>query len=414
MSSQQNINNNNRGRYVNRGIPSVNDPLLYDENPMSKDRQKFLIICVFDFALATLLWLLSTVTKDRQKFLIICVFDFALATLLWLLSTVTKGDDWPKIFMQEINLFEKHFLQTSLFDIIIVVFLRMIVLLICFAWLRLDHWLPVAITTTITTIYIIIKILFFFNKDNGALPQYLMIIGSFIIAWIELWLLPFRVLAHERSNDIVSIETPPTEATLRSNDIVSIETPPTEATLVRSIHEEDFRSAVEYSTDEESRPPVRSATPLSKQYIKLSSEMRNECFNIAERTEANAREIYNEIDTWKQLNSVPEVRYSDRLNSFYIKKLYHCLPKSLFIAMWKENIAWNTQAKSSQILLPLDSETELVRSISQPAMNGYIASRDFIDIKKVNFDKESNTYFCTYSSVGPTISQKVPTIDGLV
>lgn len=278
--------------------------------------------------------------------------------------------------MQEINLFEKHFLQTSLFDIIIVVFLRMIVLLICFAWLRLDHWLPVAITTTITTIYIIIKILFFFNKDNGALPQYLMIIGSFIIAWIELWLLPFRVLAHERSNDIVSIETPPTEAT-----------------LVRSIHEEDFRSAVEYSTgkfyyfydhkilqalaseDEESRPPVRSATPLSKQYIKLSSEMRNECFNIAERTEANAREIYNEIDTWKQLNSVPEVRYSDRLNSFYIKKVYHCLPKSLFIAMWKENIAWNTQAKSSQILLPLDSETELVRSISQPAMNGYIASR---------------------------------------
>uniref|UniRef100_A0A914YU36 MENTAL domain-containing protein n=1 Tax=Panagrolaimus superbus TaxID=310955 RepID=A0A914YU36_9BILA len=300
-------------------------------------------------------------SKDRQKFLIICVFDFALATLLWLLSTVTKGDDWPKIFMQEINLFEKHFLQTSLFDIIIVVFLRMIVLLICFAWLRLDHWLPVAITTTITTIYIIIKILFFFNKDNGALPQYLMIIGSFIIAWIELWLLPFRVLAHERSNDIVSIETPPTEAT-----------------LVRSIHEDDFRSAVEYSSaseDEESRPPLRSPASLSKQYIKLSSEMRNECFHIAKNTETNAREIYNEINDWKQLNSVPEVRYSERLNSFYIKKEYHCLPKSLFIAMWKENIAWNTQAKSSQILLPLDNETELARSISQPAMNGYIASR---------------------------------------
>uniref|UniRef100_A0AC34F7F7 START domain-containing protein n=1 Tax=Panagrolaimus sp. ES5 TaxID=591445 RepID=A0AC34F7F7_9BILA len=335
MTSRQNNNNvniNNRGRNVIRGIPSVNDPLLYDENPMS---------------------------KDRQKFLIICVFDFALATLLWLLSTVTKGDDWPKIFMQEINLFEKHFLQTSLFDIIIVVFLH-----------------------------------------NGALPQYLMIIGSFVIAWIELWLLPFRVLAHERSNDIVSIETPPTEAT-----------------LVRSIHEDDFRSAVEYSSasdDEESRPPLRTPASLTKQYIKLSSEMRNECFNIAKITETNAREIYNEIENWKHLNSVPEVRYSDKLNSFYIKKEYHCLPKSLFIAMWKENIAWNTQAKSSQILLPLDNETELVRSISQPAMNGYIASRDFIDIKKVNFDKETNTYFCTYSSVGPTISQKVPTIDGLV
>lgn len=150
-----------------------------------------------------------------------------------LLFKVTKGDDWPKIFLHEINLFEPHFLQTSLFDIVIVVFLRMIVLLIFYAGLRIDHWVPVALTTTITTIYIIIKILFFFNKDNGALPQYLMILSSFIIAWIELWLLPFRVLAHERRVDIVSIESPPTEAT-----------------VVRSLHghEDDFRSALEYSS----------------------------------------------------------------------------------------------------------------------------------------------------------------------
>lgn len=59
---------NNRGRIVARDIPSVHDPLLYDDNPMSKDRQKFLIICVFDFALATLLWLLSTVSLVGYQF----------------------------------------------------------------------------------------------------------------------------------------------------------------------------------------------------------------------------------------------------------------------------------------------------------------------------------------------------------
>lgn len=146
---------------------------------------------------------------------------------------MTKGDDWPAIFINEINIFEPHFLSTSLFDIVIVCFLRMTVLLTCFAWLRLNHWLPVAITTTITTLYVIVKILFFFNKHNGALPQYLTILAAFINAWVELWLLPFRVLAQERRHDGDSIESPPTETT-----------------IVRSLHhtDDEFRSALEYSS----------------------------------------------------------------------------------------------------------------------------------------------------------------------
>jgi hypothetical protein len=46
---------------VNGNGHSARDPLLVDENRMSKDRRKFLIVCVFDFSLTTLLWLLSTV-----------------------------------------------------------------------------------------------------------------------------------------------------------------------------------------------------------------------------------------------------------------------------------------------------------------------------------------------------------------
>lgn len=46
---------------VNGSGHSAREPLLADENRMSKDRRKFLIVCVFDFSLNTLLWLLSTV-----------------------------------------------------------------------------------------------------------------------------------------------------------------------------------------------------------------------------------------------------------------------------------------------------------------------------------------------------------------
>lgn len=40
----------------------IHDPLLYEaNNPMSKDRRKFAIICVFDLVLITILWLISAV-----------------------------------------------------------------------------------------------------------------------------------------------------------------------------------------------------------------------------------------------------------------------------------------------------------------------------------------------------------------
>lgn len=139
-----------------------------------------------------------------------------------------------------------------------------------------------------------------------------------------------------------------------------------------------FKYQILASEDDEARnlhSRLRSATPFTKQLIKLSSEMRNECFQTAEITDKKAREIINEVPTWKQLNTTPEVRYCDKSNSFYIKKEYKCLPKSLFNAKWRDNNAWNTQAKSTQVLCVLDSETELARAISQPAMNGYIASR---------------------------------------
>ncbi|KAE9554312.1 hypothetical protein FO519_002483 [Halicephalobus sp. NKZ332] len=342
-----------QGNNRNRPVPSIRQPLLYEESRMS---------------------------KDRQKFLIICIFDFAFATLLWLLSTVTKGDDWPTIFINEINIFEPHFLSTSLFDIVIVCFLRMTVLLTCFAWLRLNHWLPVAVTTTVTTLYVIIKVLFFFNKHNGALPQYLTILAAFINAWVELWLLPFRVLAQERRHDEASIESPPTETTIVRN--------------------------------EDQVPRIVPST--SQTHLILNPGAKKECLQVSLSVESKAKELITDIMNWKQLNSNPEIRYSDKLNSYYVRKEFNCSAKSLYEASWKDNTLWNNQVKNAFVLNTIDISTELVRIVSQPAMNGYIASREFIDVRRVTHDKKEDIYFCTYASIGPSISRRIPLTDGLV
>jgi hypothetical protein len=157
---------------------------LYEEQPMSKDRRKFVILTVFDSVLIIILWLLSTVRKTYFKLL--QAFQ------------VTKGDNWPEIFLTEINIFESSFLKLSMFDIVIVGLLRTTILLIFFAGFRVEHWLPVAFTTSVSTFYIVLKILFFFKKDHGSLPQYLVILASLSVAWFELWVVPFKVLPGER------------------------------------------------------------------------------------------------------------------------------------------------------------------------------------------------------------------------
>ncbi|KAJ1366415.1 hypothetical protein KIN20_027069 [Parelaphostrongylus tenuis] len=72
-------------------------------------------------------------SKARRRFIIISIFDATLTTLLWLLCTVTKGDDWRKVFLQEINIFDAHFMSISLFDIVLCAVLRMIALILFYA-----------------------------------------------------------------------------------------------------------------------------------------------------------------------------------------------------------------------------------------------------------------------------------------
>lgn len=103
--------------------------------------------------------------------------------------------------------------------------------------------------------------------------------------------------------------------------------------------------------------------------------MRSECLQASLAVETKAREILADAPNWKLLCSSPEIRYNDRLNSYYLKKEYFCSVKGLFDASWKDNVVWNSQVKNAFILNTIDNCTELVRIISEPAMNGYIASR---------------------------------------
>ncbi|VDM76203.1 unnamed protein product [Strongylus vulgaris] len=154
----------------------------------------------------------SGLSKDRRRFIIISIFDATLTTLLWLLCTVTKGDDWPTVFLQEINVFDPHFMSISLFDIVLCALVRMI--------------------------------LFFFSHKQGGLPQYLLVLASFSIAWFELWLMPFKVLPGERRCEHSDSFHDDLSVSVRGNSFR--ESRSNQAS--RYISEDEFRSAMEFSS----------------------------------------------------------------------------------------------------------------------------------------------------------------------
>ncbi|VDN55121.1 unnamed protein product [Dracunculus medinensis] len=318
--------------------------------------------------------------KDRRRFLIVSIFDFCFITLLWLICTVTKGNDWSTVFKKEINIFEPNFLKVSLFDIVIVAVCRMTIVLFFYAVLLIKHWVPVGVTTGVTTLFLVIKVLFFFSPAQGTLPQYLVILSSFIIAWFELWLMPFRVLPRERRN-LTSQENSLTVATVRN-----------------VLTDEEFRSAMEFSSGSESDMENAPKVPLEGRLF--SKEQYIAAVNNAEIA---VKRLYEQVGTWKIVSRDPEIRFCEQNRLYFLRTEINCSAESLFRAVWKDNKLWNQQILETKILLHIDPSIEVIHCISAPAMRGYISSRDFLDVRKNHVDTSNSIYEGYYVSVDSAI-----------
>ncbi|CEF66518.1 LD23890p [Strongyloides ratti] len=336
--------------------------------------------------------------KDRRKFLIVSVFDFCLTTVLWLLSTVSQGDsDWAKVFFDEINLFKPQFFEKSLFDVVFVAFLRMTFLLTTYAICWIRHWGPVALSTSITTIFIAIKVLFFFNKSNGSLPAYLVIVSTFIVAWFELWLMPFRVLNRERQAYYQSTQFGENDNNMGriggSNNL------PNRVNHNSYITDDDaFGTARDVSSEEDEK--AESIVQGSD-----TEDMKIEDYQYAVTVaEDKADKLWKQIHTWKVLSEGNIfISYSDENNSYYVKTTCDTNTFVLYQIVWMDQIKYNNQIKSTEKLLFVDECTEIVYSISAPAMLGHISSRDFLDVRRITYNREEDIFNGIFVSVKSAI-----------
>ncbi|KFV51290.1 StAR-related lipid transfer protein 3, partial [Gavia stellata] len=138
----------------------------------------------------------KAISDVRRTFCLFVTFDLLFISLLWIIELNTK-DGIQKNLENEI--IEYNF-KTSFFDIFVLAFFRFFVLLLAYAIVKLRHWWVIAVTTLVSSAFLILKVIFSELLTKGAFG-YLLPIVSFVIAWLETWFLDFKVLTQEAEEE---------------------------------------------------------------------------------------------------------------------------------------------------------------------------------------------------------------------
>ncbi|KAM9791979.1 STARD3 N-terminal-like protein [Syngnathus typhle] len=134
----------------------------------------------------------NCISDVRRTFCLFVTFDLLFVTLLWIIELNVNGG-LPEQLNREVVHYDYH---ASFFDIFLLAVFRFAVLILAYAVCRLSHWWAVAITTAVSCAFLIGKVIFSKLLSQGAFG-YLLPIISFVLAWIETWLLDFKVLPQE-------------------------------------------------------------------------------------------------------------------------------------------------------------------------------------------------------------------------
>lgn len=136
------------------------------------------------------------ISDVRRTFCLFVTFDLLFITLLWIIELNVNGGIQKQLEIEVLQ-YDYH---ASFFDIFLLAVFRFAMLILAYAVCRLRHWWAIAITTAASCAFLIVKVILSKLLSQGAFG-YLLPIISFVLAWIETWLLDFKVLPQEAEDE---------------------------------------------------------------------------------------------------------------------------------------------------------------------------------------------------------------------
>ncbi|XP_068775530.1 stAR-related lipid transfer protein 3 isoform X2 [Struthio camelus] len=335
----------------------------------------------------------KAISDVRRTFCLFVTFDLLFISLLWIIELNTK-DGIQKNLENEI--IEYNF-KTSFFDIFVLAFFRFVVLLLAYAILKLRHWWVIAVTTLVSSAFLIVKVILSELLTKGAFG-YLLPIVSFVIAWLETWFLDFKVLTQEAEEErwYLAAQAAAARGPLLYPGALSdgqFYSPP-----------ESFAGSDE--SDEEGAGR-KALTAQEKEYIQQGKE---------------AMEVVDQIlaqeENWKfeKNNEFGDVVYTFEIpfhgKTFILKAFLQCSAETVYqevILQPEKMILWNRTVAACQILQRVEDNTIVSYDVAAGAAGGVVSPRDFVNVRRIERrrDRYVSSGMSTTHSLKPPLSKYV-------
>ncbi|NXA57412.1 STAR3 protein, partial [Nothocercus julius] len=346
----------------------------------------------------------KAISDVRRTFCLFVTFDLLFISLLWIIELNTK-DGIQKNLRNEII---EYKFKTSFFDIFVLAFFRFSVLLLAYAILRLRHWWVIAVTTLVSSAFLIVKVILSELLTKGAFG-YLLPIVSFVIAWLETWFLDFKVLTQEAEEErwYLAAQAAAARGPLLYPGALSdgqFYSPP-----------ESFAGSDE--SDEEGAAR-KALTAQEKEYVRQGKE---------------AMEVVDQIlaqeENWKfEKNNAsappptpPPAEFGDVVytfeipfhgKTFILKAFLQCSAETVYqevILQPEKMILWNRTVAACQILQRVEDNTVVSYDVATGAAGGVVSPRDFVNVRRIERrrDRYISSGISTTHSLKPPLSKYV-------
>ncbi|XP_016786250.1 stAR-related lipid transfer protein 3 isoform X2 [Pan troglodytes] len=330
------------------------------------------------------------ISDVRRTFCLFVTFDLLFISLLWIIELNTNTGI-RKNLEQEII---QYNFKTSFFDIFVLAFFRFSGLLLGYAMLRLRHWWVIAVTTLVSSAFLIVKVILSELLSKGAFG-YLLPIVSFVLAWLETWFLDFKVLPQEAEEERWYLAAQ--VAVARGPLLFS-----------GALSEGQFYSPPESfaGSDNESDEEVagkKSFSAQEREYIRQGKEATAVVDQILAQEENWKFEKNNEYG-----DTVYTIEVPFHGKTFILKTFLPCPAELVYqevILQPERMVLWNKTVTACQILQRVEDNTLISYDVSAGAAGGVVSPRDFVNVRRI--ERRRDRYLS--SGIATSHSAKPPT-----
>uniref|UniRef100_A0A8C4GZS4 StAR related lipid transfer domain containing 3 n=1 Tax=Dicentrarchus labrax TaxID=13489 RepID=A0A8C4GZS4_DICLA len=290
----------------------------------------------------------KAISDVRRTFCLFVTFDLLFISLLWIIELNISSSIKDSLETEVIH----YDYRSSFFDIFLLAVFRFLCLQLGYAAFRLKHWWVIAVTTLVTSVFLVAKVIISNLLSQNAFG-YVLPITSFVVAWLETWFLDFKVLPQEADDERAYLA------------VVNSACERAPMIYPRAVSDGQFYSppesvaGSEEDLDEEGLGR-RAVTAQEKEYVRQGRE----AMSVVEQ-------ILAQEDNWK----------FEKNNAFM-----QCPAELVYqevILQPEKMVQWNKTVSACQILQRVDDNTMVSYDVSSGAAGGVVSARDFVNVRRV-------------------------------